>query len=134
MESDLDNEGGDVKQDDDNNCSGSGFKKTIDVKRYLILEQNNARALNRLRHEVINTKSPCDIVVSVKNKFDKIRCVCELKRKTFLTLMNGCKKVKELKKLLRELDLIKPRYLIEAINCHRRALQKECLKRRKKHS
>ena len=82
VESDLDNEreddfdeGGDVKQDDDDdNYSASGFQKN-DVKRYLILEQNNARAINRLRLEVIYTKSPCDIVVSIKNKFDEIRCL-----------------------------------------------------------
>lgn len=52
-------------------------------------------------------------------------CVCELKRKPFLRLINACKKVKDLKKLLRELDSIETQYLIEAINCHRRALQKK---------
>ena len=54
--------------------------------------------------------------------------VCELKRKTFLRLMNACKKVQELKKLLGKLET---RYLIEAINCRRRALQEKRVSEKK---
>lgn len=44
--------------------------------------------LEQTKVKIVYTKSPVDIVVAVKSKFDKIKCVYDLKHETFKNIKN----------------------------------------------
>lgn len=51
------------------------FQKAGDKRHMLILEQTDVQKVVRSKEDFIYTKSPVDVVVAVKTKYDEIKCV-----------------------------------------------------------
>ena len=56
-------------------------------QRYLILKRRKEHRLKYARCELIYTKSPINIEVAVKSKFDEIKCICDLKQEVYEKLI-----------------------------------------------
>lgn len=91
-------------------------KNRQEKRRFLILKQQRERTTNYVRWELICTKSPINIEVAVKSKFDEIKCICDLKQEAY-------KKLIEISRSYNNLDLIKTRYLKQTIRCRRKYLR-----------
>ena len=85
--------------------------------RFLILRKKNTRCVKR---DLIYTKSPVDIKVSVNSKYQEIKCVCDMKYEAYNELRKLTKLYRHWKNRYEQLDLIETRYLTKLIGCERK--------------
>lgn len=87
------------------------------VHHFLILRKKNEQYAKR---DLIYTKSPCDIKVSVNSEYQEIKRVCEMKYGAYEELNKLVKLYRHWKSRYEHLDLIKTRYLTKIMGCQRK--------------
>ena len=114
---DIEDDNNKVEEEEEEKCEIKDQFNDRDIKlqetgqKFLILKRKKNQDEKYARQEVIYTKSPVDIKVSVKSKYDEIKCICELKYEAYEKLSKLTKLYRHWKDRYKKMDLIESRYL-----------------------